>query len=209
MTPTSMRSAARRSPVEAMTAAGTDSAVNAAFEAETRRATRGSGLLLGAIGIVAVLGWTWFDMVLQPGNAHFFLLLRITCSVAMVGVCLTLRTRAGERFPEELVLALASLPQVAIAIMLSRLDGDYAAYATGFSLAIYASSFLLVWRWRYTLAQVVLSWLALGVALVTAPAHPGGEQIATVAFYLATASVLGLAGQWYRCRLAEQAFGVR
>src|SRR3954453_17549403 len=113
MTPTSMRPAARRSPVEAMTAAGTDSAVNAAFRAETRRATRGSGLLLGAIGIVAVLGWTGFDVRLQPQNAKLFLALRILCCVAMVGVCLALRPPLGERRSEELVLLLAGLPQLA------------------------------------------------------------------------------------------------
>src|SRR4051812_49264130 len=119
-----------------MTAADSPSALRAAFRAETRHATRGSGLLLGAIGVVAVLGWTGFDVALQPANAHFFLMLRVACSLAMVGVCVALRTPAGARFPEELVLLLATLPQLAIAVMVSRLDGDYAAYATGFSLAV-------------------------------------------------------------------------
>src|SRR6185503_16324320 len=191
-----------------MTAA-TEQVVHRAFRAETRRATRGSGSLLGAIGVVAILGWTGFDIALQPENAGFFFLLRLGCSVAMLGTCLTLRTRVGARFPEELVLLLATLPQLAIAVMVSRIDGDYAAYATGFSLAVYASAFLLVWPWGYTLAQVVITWLALGVALLTAPVHPGAQQIATVAFYLATACVLGLAGQWYRCRLAWEAYVVR
>jgi diguanylate cyclase (GGDEF)-like protein len=184
-------------------------AQQAAFRAETRRATRGSGLLLGAIGVVAIIAWTGFDVVLQPQNAKLFLLLRIVCCLGMAGVCLTLRTALGERRSEELVLLLASLPQIAIAVMVSRLDGDYAAYATGFSLAVYASAFLLVWPWRFTLAQIAVTWLALGVALLTAPSHPGGEQLATVAFYLATACVLGLAGQWYRCRLAWHAFLVQ
>src|SRR3954451_3736566 len=189
-----------------MTAAA---AQQAAFRAETRRATRGSGLLLGAIGVVAIIGWTGFDVVLQPANAHFFFLLRLATCAGMAAVCLALRTPAGARFPEELVLLLASLPQLAIAEMVTRLDGDYAAYATGFSLAVYASAFLLVWPWRFTLAQIVITWLALGVALVTAPSHPGIEQLATVAFYLATACVLGLAGQWYRCRMAWNAFLVQ
>ena len=179
------------------------------FRAETRSATRGSGLLLGAIGVVAMLGWAGFDAVLQPGNAALFLVLRIVCCVAMAGVCIALRTPLGARFSEPLVLLLATLPQLAIAVMVSRLDGDYAAYATGFSLAVYASAFLLVWPWGYTLAQIVLTWSALGVALLTAPSHPGGQQIATVAFYLATACVLGLAGQWYRSRLAWDAYLVR
>jgi diguanylate cyclase (GGDEF)-like protein len=185
------------------------SAQHDAFRAETRRATRGSGLLLGAIGIVALLGWAGFDVMLQPENAAFFLALRVAGCLAMVAVCVVLRSGWGERHPEGIVLVLVTVPQAAIAVMVSRLDGDYAAYATGFSLAVYASAFLLVWRWRYTLAQVVLTWLALGLALLTAPSHPGGEQIATVAFYLATACVLGLAGQWYRCRMAREAFLAR
>src|SRR3954447_11739095 len=184
-------------------------AMREAFRAETRRATRGSALLLGAIGVVALLGWTGFDLVLQPANAALFFKLRVIASAAMVVLCLVMRTRAGERWPEQVLLVLVTVPQLAIAIMVSRLDGDYAAYAVGFSLAVYASAFLLVWPWRYTLAQIVLTWIALGVALVTSPVHPGGEQIATVAFYLATACVLGLAGQWYRCRLAWQAFLAR
>jgi diguanylate cyclase (GGDEF)-like protein len=183
--------------------------VHDAYRAEVRRATRGSGLLLGAIGVVALLCWTGFDIVLQPDNAALFFALRVTASAAMLGVCLVLRSPAAERWAEPIVLLLVTLPQIAIAIMVSRLDGDYAAYATGFSLAVYASSFLLVWPWGYTLAQILLTWLALGLALVTAPSHPGAEQIATVAFYLATACVLGLAGQWYRCRMAWEAFRVR
>src|SRR3954452_4792280 len=192
-----------------MTALESQIAMREAFRADTRRATRGSALLLGAIGVVALLGWTAFDVVLQPGNAALFFALRVIASVAMVVLCLVLRTRAGARWPEQLLLVLVTIPQVAIAIMVSRLDGDYAAYAVGFSLAVYASAFLLVWPWRYTLAQIMLTWLALGVALLSAPSHPGAEQVATVAFYLATACVLGLAGQWYRCRLAWEAFLVR
>src|SRR3954469_977324 len=192
-----------------MTALESQIAMREAFRADTRRATRGSALLLGGIGVVALLGWTAFDVVLQPGNAALFFALRAIASLAMVVLCLVLRTRAGARWPEQLLLVLVTIPQVAIAIMVSRLDGDYAAYATGFSLAVYASAFLLVWPWHYTLAQIVLTWVALGLALLTAPSHPGGEQIATVAFYLATACVLGLAGQWYRCRMAWQAFLAR
>src|SRR5436189_126056 len=120
--------------------------------------TRESGSLLGAIGVAAVLGWAGFDVVLQPANAALFLALRVACCLAMVCVCLALRTRAGERFPDALVLTLASLPQIAIAVMVSRLQGDYAPYATGFSLAIYASAFLLVWPWPYPLAQIALPW---------------------------------------------------
>src|SRR3954463_11545383 len=192
-----------------MTALESQIAMREAFRADTRRATRGSALLLGAIGVVALLGWTAFDVVLQPGNAALFFALLAIASLAMVVLCLVLRTRAGARWAEQLLLVLVTIPQVAIAIMVSRLDGDYAAYATGFSLAVYASAFLLVWPWHYTLAQIVLTWVALGLALLTAPSHPGAEQIATVAFYVATACVLGLAGQWYRCRLAWQAFLVQ
>src|SRR3954462_182575 len=193
-----------------MTALESQIAMREAFRAETRRATRGSALLLGAIGVVALLCWTGFDVLLQPDNAALVFKLRVVASAAMLVLCVVLRsTRAGERWPEQLLLVLVTVPQIAIAIMVSRLDGDYAAYAVGFSLAVYASAFLLVWPWHYTLAQIVLTWVALGLALVTSPVHPGAEQIATVAFYVATACVLGLAGQWYRCRLAWQAFLVR
>src|SRR3954447_5367532 len=166
-----------------MNAAASERGVRDAFRAETRRATRESGSLLGAIGVVAVLGWAGFDVVLQPANAALFLALRVACCLAMVCVCLALRTRAGERFPDALVLTLASLPQIAIAVMVSRLQGDYAPYATGFSLAIYASAFLLVWPWRYTLAQIVITWVALGLALVASPAPPRAGRLPPAALY--------------------------
>src|SRR3954466_8253723 len=100
--------------------------VHDAYRAEVRRATRGSALLLGAIGVVALLCWTGFDVVLQPENAAFFFVLRVVASVAMVALCVVMRsTRAGRRWPEQLLLVMVTIPQVAIAIMVSRLDGDY------------------------------------------------------------------------------------
>jgi diguanylate cyclase (GGDEF)-like protein len=176
------------------------------FRAQTRAATRGSGYLLGAIGIVAVAAWAGMDVILQPANAKLFIVLRCFCVAGMAVICALLRTSLGERRPEALVLALVSLPQIAIAIMVSRLHGAYSAYATGFSLAIYASALLLIWQWTYTAALIGLTWAALVAALLISPRPPGTHELTTVGLYLATASVLSVAGQWYRSLLARQAF---
>ena len=49
------------------------------------------------------------------------------------------------------MLVFMGLIQVAIAFMTVRVEEAYALRA-GASLAIYASSFLLIWRWQYTAA---------------------------------------------------------
>jgi hypothetical protein len=155
------------------------------FRAETRGATRGSGYLLGAIGIVAVAAWAGMDVVLQPANAKLFIALRCLCVAGMGVICALLRTSLGERRPEALVFALVSLPQIAIAIMVSRLHGAYSAYATGFSLAIYASALLLIWQWTYTAALIGLTWVALVGALLISPRPPSSHELTTVGLYLA------------------------
>ena len=60
------------------------------------------------------------------------------------------------------MLGMFALVEIAIAIMISRVDDAYRAYALGMSLAIYASAFLIVWPWRYTAALVGISLAALG-----------------------------------------------
>ena len=56
------------------------------------------------------------------------------------------------------------------------------------SLAIYASSFLLVVSWPYTAGLILLSWVALVPAIATAPTPLDGPALATIVFYLGTAS---------------------
>jgi diguanylate cyclase (GGDEF)-like protein len=85
----------------------------------------------------------------------------------------------------------------------------YAPYALGLSLAIYASSFLLIWPWQYTAALIGLTWVALAAAVATAPEALDGAALATIGFYLGTASLVAFVGQLHRQVTAWKEFRSR
>ena len=93
--------------------------------------------------------------------------------------------------------------------MISRLEAAYAPYTLGLSLAIYGSAFLLIWPWQYTAALIGLTWLAVGVAIAAAPEPLSQGAIATVAYYLVTASLVGFVGQYVRQAIAFKEFSGR
>jgi diguanylate cyclase (GGDEF)-like protein len=107
------------------------------------------------------------------------------------------------------MLLFMGIIQAAIAFMIARVDDAYAPYALGMSLAIYASSFLLIWPWQYTAALIGLTWLVLGAAIATAPVALDAPALATIAFYLGTASLVAFVGQLHRQMTAWQEFRSR
>jgi diguanylate cyclase (GGDEF)-like protein len=158
------------------------------------------------IAIVAFPLWAVFDFVVDPAHGAEFTTIRLLLEVPMVALWLSLVTGPGRRHPELVMLLFMGAMQVAIAYMTSRADGAYAPYALGLSLAIFASSFLLIWPWRYTAALIALTWVALGGAIATAPDVLDGPALATIGFYLGTASLLAFVGQLHRQMMAWQEF---
>jgi diguanylate cyclase (GGDEF)-like protein len=185
-------------------------ALEASFRAETRTATRGSGLVLTAIGLVAVPAWGIVDVLFEPANVPLFFALRAAACALLVTFGLVLwRTPFGRRHAATVVLCLIGCVQIAIAVMIARLHSAYTIYANGLSLPVYASGFLVIWSWRSTLATAAVTWLALAAAYATSPvAQPAGTASA-VALYLATASLMAVGGSWYRHRLAWREFAAR
>lgn len=179
------------------------------FRAEVKASTRTTGLLAGGVAIVGLPAWIGFDYVVEPNVADTFAVFRLVALVPMVACMLALLTGLGRRRPELFVLATLSAVQIAIALMIPRLDGEYAAYALGMSIAIYATAFLLVWPPRFTAAAIAITWTALGAALLTAPGELDTPGMVTVAFYLATASVIAYFGQAHRERIARREFDAR
>ncbi|MGI8750000.1 MAG: diguanylate cyclase [Thermoleophilaceae bacterium] len=165
------------------------------FRAEVKTSTRATGIVGGAVAIVAMPAWIGFDYVVEPEHAGTFALFRLLALVPIATCLGALFTGFGRRRPEVLVLAIVAAVQITIAFMIPRVETQYAAYALGISLAIYATAFLLVWPPRYTAAAIGITWSALGLALLTAPAPFNSTGVATVAFYLATASVIAYFGQ--------------
>jgi diguanylate cyclase (GGDEF)-like protein len=104
------------------------------------------------------------------------------------------------------MLLMLTLIQCVIAYMTTHVVDAYAPYALGMSLGIYASSFLLIWPWQYTLGLIGLTWAALLVAIATAPPTLDAAGVATITFYLATASLIAFVGQLHRHTIAWEEF---
>ena len=170
---------------------------------EVRRATRSTGLLAGGVLLTAWPLWALFDHVHEPDRAASFLAVRGVIEVLILPVvaCLWHR-RLGTRHAELLVLLLLGLPQAAIGWMVARVEGSVEPYMLGFSLPLFGSAVLLIWRPRMTAALFGIAAAALVIALSTAPEPPTAADLATITFYLGTAAVVSFAGQAYRYRLA-------
>jgi diguanylate cyclase (GGDEF)-like protein len=182
------------------------SRLRASFAAEVKRATRITALTGGVIAIVAFPAWAGFDHLVDPSHGAEFSLIRLVLELPLVLLWLSLFTATGRRHPELVMLVFLGLIQVAIAFMTSRVEETYAAYALGLSLGIYASSFLLIWPWRYTAALIGITWVALAAAVGTAPHELDASALATIGFYLGTASLLAFVGQLHRQMTAWQEF---
>jgi diguanylate cyclase (GGDEF)-like protein len=180
--------------------------LQAQFRREVRQKTRSTATWAGLIAVVAFPAWAGFDYLVEPDNAGEFALLRLAFDVPMIALLITLRTPLGERYPEQLMLGILALVVISVAIMISRVEEHYAAYALGMSLPLYASAFLLYWPWRYTAALAGISLGALAISIATAPVPLDGASVATVFFYIGTAAFLAVVAQILRGRLALSEF---
>ena len=94
-----------------------------------------------------------------------FVAVRVLGELAIVLTWIALRWRRfGERWPEQLSLVIVLIPEIAIAWMIPRAGNRLEAYLLGLSLAIYATAFLIVWRWRLTAILVVVTGVAIAVS---------------------------------------------
>jgi diguanylate cyclase (GGDEF)-like protein len=180
--------------------------LRADFRAEVREATRTTAIAGGVIAIIAFPSWAFFDHLVDPAHGVQFATLRFALEVPLIALWLTLFTHVGRRYPEAVTLLMLALVQGVVAYMTTHVVDAYAPYALGMSLGIYASSFLLIWPWQYTAALIGLSWAALLAAVTTAPPTLDAVAIATIAFYLGTASLIAFVGQLHRQMTAWEEF---
>jgi diguanylate cyclase (GGDEF)-like protein len=182
-----------------------------AHHAEVRASTRETGALGGALVLVAFPLWALFDRVQEPANADRFFVLRMAVELVALGVWVLLcRPRFGTRHAEGLVLILLVVPEAAIAWMVVRVDpASLEPYLLGLSLPVFASAFLLVWRWPLTAATIAVTAVTTALAVLTAPDPVPDSDVATIGFYLGTAAVISLVAQIYRQRLDWREFRTR
>jgi len=171
------------------------------FRAQLRDEARATTYLACLIAAVAWPAWAVYDRVVLPEQADEFLAVRIAAEVAIIAACLLVRWRPlADRWPEQLSVLAISIPEIAIAWMIPRAGTELEGYLLGLSLAIYATAFLLVWRWPMTAVLVVVTGLA--IAIFSVGVEPGlrAADVATITFYLATATALTIVAQVYRER---------
>jgi diguanylate cyclase (GGDEF)-like protein len=186
-----------------------NSRLRTAFRAEVKHATRRTALAGGLIAIVAFPAWAGFDHLVDPAHGAEFTTIRLLLELPLVALWLSLFTKIGRRHPEVVMVLILALAQCAIAFMTSRVAEAHAPYALGLSLAIYASAFLMIWPWAYTAALIGVTWLALAGTIATAPDPLPASAIATIGFYLGTASMVAFVGQVHREMTAWQEFRSR
>ena len=161
------------------------------------------GRRLRGFGGLAGLGD--LDLVMLPHRAGAFLAVHLMAELAIALACGALWwSRLGGRWPEQLSLLTVAIPQIAVAWMIPRSGAQLEAYLLGLSLAIYATAFLLVWRWRMTCVLVIITGVAIAVFSIGASPGLDSRQVTTTAFYLLTASALAIAAQVYRERKGWQ-----
>jgi diguanylate cyclase (GGDEF)-like protein len=183
-----------------------DTRLRAAFREEVRQATRTTAVAGGVIAIIAFPSWAIFDHLVDPSHGVEFATLRFGLELPLILLWLTLFTRVGRDHPEALMLLMLGLIQGVIAYMTTHVVDAYAPYALGLSLGIYASSYLLIWPWQYTAALIGLTWAAVLAGIATAPPTLDAAAIATIGFYLVTASLVSFVGQLHRQLTAWREF---
>jgi diguanylate cyclase (GGDEF)-like protein len=180
--------------------------LRAAFRVEVRHATWTTAVAGGVIAIIAFPSWAIFDHLVDPSHGVEFATLRFGLELPLILLWLTLFTRVGRAYPEAVMLLMLALIQGVIAYMTTHVVDAYAPYALGLSLGIYASSYLLIWPWPYTAVLIGMTWAAVLAGIATAPPTLDSAAIATIGFYLVTASLVAFVGQLHRQLTAWREF---
>ncbi len=181
--------------------------IAAEYRAQQRRDSRETTLVGGFVAMIALPAWAIFDLVMLPHEAGAFLIVHLVSTLAIALACGALWwPRLGGRWPEQLSLLTVAIPEIAVAWMIPRSGTQIEAYLLGLSLAIYATAFLLVWRWRMTCELVLITGAAIAVFSIGVRPGLDTRQVTTTAFYLFTASSLAIAAQVYRERKGWQQY---
>ena len=176
------------------------------FARRVKVATRSTGIAAGAVATVGYPAWALFDYLVEPAGAGEILWLRVGFAIPIALLWLGLWiSQAGHRHPELFLLGIFTMIDLGIALMIAQVESHYAAYALGMSLTVYAGAFLLIWAPRYMAAVIGLNLVSLAVVfLLSDPIAT--DAIATVLFYVTTASLLSFLGQQHRHNTAWREF---
>jgi diguanylate cyclase (GGDEF)-like protein len=170
---------------------------------------RSAGVLVGIVAALVLPAWTVVDRVAAPGHVSDFLLIRLLLDLPILaGVAALWRLPVGRRRPERLTFLILAVVQLEVAWMIPRVD-DAQYYLLGYTVAIYVSGGVLVMRPRWTGRLVALSWAALGLSALTAPAGMAAADLLSIAIYLGTASTVAILAHVRRYALNNRELATR
>ena len=173
-------------------------------EAEVRLQNYRRGALLAAI---FVMGGTVLDVYQYNDKAPQFLLLRVACTVFLVGVLILLHLPPVRRFARLLGHLVAFVPMVTLDFILLTLRDAGSPYYAALNLIMVGSVLLL--RWKFS-DGVINASLCLGGYLVVAM-QVGTEKvpIPVTFFFLFVTAVFACVGLYYYNRLRFAEFCLR
>ena len=168
-----------------------------------------SALILAAAALVVFPAWSGFDVLLEPELAPSFLVVRLVALVPIAFVTWLLWFRPlGRRHPVPLAITILVVVQAAVVWMIPQVDA-VEPYVLGLSVALYGSGCVLTAHPRWTAGLVLVTWGALGAAVLLAPTALPVRALAIAGFYLGTASLLAIVAHVHRYGLAAQELEVR
>ena len=174
-----------------------------------RQSARSSGLIIAAAAVVLFPSWSGFDLLLEPGLAPAFLVVRLACLVPiLVAGWLLWRHPLGRRRPEVLATGILVVVQAAIVWMIPQVHA-VEAYVLGLSIPLFAIGCLLAARPRWTVGLVLGTWVALAGAALLDPTPMPVDALAIGGFYLATATVVAIVAHVHRYGLAVRELRAR
>jgi diguanylate cyclase (GGDEF)-like protein len=178
-----------------------------AYHGRLQLTARRSALSAGIVLLIAFPLWSIFDWLVLPARAGEFTAIRAAFEVPIgLSVLALWRPSVGGRWPQQTSFVLLALPQLAIAWMIPRSQPELTAYLLGFSLIIFGSAVVVVWRWQLTMWLTALTLAATALSVSMDRSILSKASVATIAFYLGTAGVVAVVGQLYRYRAGWDQF---
>ncbi len=174
-------------------ATGAISGVHAAYEDYERERTIRNNRIGCILGIIFMPAGSALDWFVYRDSAWEFLILRVVCSLLLLGVWWALGMEAGGRRYRLLGLVEVSLPLAFISEMIRRTEGFESPYYAGLNLVVFGAGLILRWRVRDILAMLGIMVGLYLVACFGHVAHAGwptqGDMIFNNLYFLLVTGV--------------------